>query len=302
MTWKHRWIRNIHILEVWLNLDILDSIFYIYNFKYWNFFLTIYRKFFTKYTCILKFCWTQLRSPKSEHRPQPQPQTQTPPNHKAQQQVSKKLVSGETQRSVTIHRKRFQWMGRWRAAYLLLYHLTSASKSLIPNPPPLTPRPLRLSLPSSPITNFLSLKLFSAIPSRVSVDINEFDSGSPSFDHNNEFFDKEDEETGKIPVKAYFLSTRFASGSPFHELPTVFFFFYVCVVIPHRSISMYVSMQLWLFVFGCWVLQNSIWGCVFYFCLDLVSDEIGVYRYNCTGGKECGRMFIGFFGCKFHFC
>lgn len=105
-------------------------------------------------------------------------------------------------------------MGRWRAGVLLLNHIATASKYISPNlSHPL--RPLHPSLPSCPAIHLLSLRPFSAIPSRVSVDFNEFDSGPPSFDHSNEFLANEDEETGKIPVKAYFLCTRFASRIPF---------------------------------------------------------------------------------------
>ncbi|XP_059446847.1 protein RETARDED ROOT GROWTH, mitochondrial-like [Corylus avellana] len=97
-------------------------------------------------------------------------------------------------------------MGRWRAGFLLLNHIATASKSLTPNlSRPL--RPLRPSIPLCPAIHLLSLRPLSAIPSRVSVDFNEFDSGPPSFDHRNEFMANEDEETGKIPVKAYFLCT-----------------------------------------------------------------------------------------------
>jgi hypothetical protein len=105
-------------------------------------------------------------------------------------------------------------MGRWRAGSLLLNHVATASKSLNPNfSRPL--RPLHTSLPSCPTIHLLSLRPFSAIPSRVSVDFNELDSGPLSFDNRNEFLAKEDEETGKIPVKAYFLCTRLASRIPF---------------------------------------------------------------------------------------
>ncbi|KAB1208065.1 Sporulation protein RMD1 [Morella rubra] len=114
--------------------------------------------------------------------------------------------------------------GRWRAASLLLGRVATASKSLTPNPScPL--RPLHFSLPSGPATHILSLRSFSAFPSRVSVDINEFDFVSPSVDQNNyEFSAMEDEETGKILVKAYFLCTRFATQIPFHGFSMRFWF------------------------------------------------------------------------------
>ncbi len=102
-------------------------------------------------------------------------------------------------------------MGRWRALSLLLNQIATAStKSLSRNPSlPLRLTPLHLSLPSTPnLRVFLtSTRSFSAIPSRVLVDTNEYDSG---YSYNNEFMAKEDEEIGKIPIKAYFLCTRFA--------------------------------------------------------------------------------------------
>lgn len=119
-------------------------------------------------------------------------------------------------------------MGRWRAGFLLLNHVATASKSLTPNlSRPL--RPLRPSIPLCPAIHLLSLRPLSAIPSRVSVDFNEFDSGPPSFDHRNEFMANEDEETGKIPVKAYFLCTRLAH-----------FFIFFC----SRVLSMWVCLRL----------------------------------------------------------
>ncbi|KAL5553700.1 hypothetical protein UlMin_041101 [Ulmus minor] len=95
-------------------------------------------------------------------------------------------------------------MGGWRRASLLLHHITTPSTSLPRNPN----NPFRLLRPSlKPSSIFLSLRTFSALPSRVSIDISDFDSGSRYDDQEYEFSAKEDEERGKIPVKAYFLST-----------------------------------------------------------------------------------------------
>ncbi|GMN41937.1 hypothetical protein TIFTF001_011150 [Ficus carica] len=103
-------------------------------------------------------------------------------------------------------------MGRWRGGVShLFHHITSSSKSLLnPNPP----NPFFFSSSSSsssssrPKSRFFSFRTFSALPSRLSFDTTEFDSGSPFFDQNyGGFGPKEDDETGKIPVKAYFLST-----------------------------------------------------------------------------------------------
>ena len=95
-------------------------------------------------------------------------------------------------------------MGRWSRVSSLLHQI---SKSLNPNPNPA--KPLFSSLTYS--TRLFNLRTFSAVPSRVSIDTQEFDSGSPYFAQNYAFGPKEDEETGKIPVKAYFLSTRFST-------------------------------------------------------------------------------------------
>lgn len=100
-------------------------------------------------------------------------------------------------------------MGKWRSASFLLHHIAAASKSLAQNPS-FSSKPLHLSNRLRPTYRFLSLRGFSALPSRVPVDTNEFDSGDPYYGQNYGFGVQEDEDTGKIPVKAYFLSTRFA--------------------------------------------------------------------------------------------
>ncbi|KAH7516023.1 hypothetical protein FEM48_Zijuj10G0090600 [Ziziphus jujuba var. spinosa] len=99
-------------------------------------------------------------------------------------------------------------MGRWRPASFLLHHITTAAKSLALNPS-FSSKPLHLSNRSRPTYHFLSLRRFSALPSRVPVDTDEFDSEDPHSCQNYGFGVQEDEDTGKIPVKAYFLCTRF---------------------------------------------------------------------------------------------
>ncbi|PON79615.1 hypothetical protein PanWU01x14_008470 [Parasponia andersonii] len=87
-------------------------------------------------------------------------------------------------------------MGRWSRVSLLLHQV---SKSLNPNPP----KPLFSSSAFS-TPSFSHLRTFSAVPSRVPIESHEFDSRFPNYGLGA----KEDEEdTGKIPVKAYFLST-----------------------------------------------------------------------------------------------
>ncbi|XP_060669348.1 protein RETARDED ROOT GROWTH, mitochondrial isoform X2 [Ziziphus jujuba] len=97
-------------------------------------------------------------------------------------------------------------MGRWRPASFLLHHITTAAKSLALNPS-FSSKPLHLSNRSRPTYHFLSLRRFSALPSRVPVDTDEFDSEDPHSCQNYGFGVQEDEDTGKIPVKAYFLCT-----------------------------------------------------------------------------------------------
>ncbi|KAL9389146.1 hypothetical protein Peur_017751 [Populus x canadensis] len=94
---------------------------------------------------------------------------------------------------------------RWRAtASLLLNHITTkAFKFLSPN----LPRHIYHSHPLTETVCGFKFRSFSAIPSRVSVYRNEIESGSHDLAINYELGPKEDEESGKIPVKAYFLCT-----------------------------------------------------------------------------------------------
>ncbi|CAN6549222.1 unnamed protein product [Malus baccata var. baccata] len=98
-------------------------------------------------------------------------------------------------------------MGRWRAAASLLLSRVAAAgayKSSVPAKPP-----FHLHRPSASTSfhfRFLNSRPFSAIPSRVSVEANDYDS-EPPFYAQSQSQAKEDEETGKIPVKAYFLCT-----------------------------------------------------------------------------------------------
>ncbi|KAI4354521.1 hypothetical protein L6164_003374 [Bauhinia variegata] len=99
--------------------------------------------------------------------------------------------------------------GRWRTASLLLKHIAFSSKSLT-HLPPRTPRRYFLSPPShspTPSARFLSFAASSAISYKPSLDNSEFDLDPYSSDHSYEWGAEESEETVKIPVKAYFLST-----------------------------------------------------------------------------------------------
>lgn len=97
-------------------------------------------------------------------------------------------------------------MGRWRLPSLLITHIARTHKSYNFNP--FSPLKYIQSL-ESPFFDrcfFFNLRHFSAIPHRLCA---ELDSGSVDF-HPNYGLAGEDEEIGKIPVKAYFLSTRLA--------------------------------------------------------------------------------------------
>lgn len=97
-------------------------------------------------------------------------------------------------------------MGRWRLPSLLLTHMARTHENCNFN---LFSRLEHLQSLKSPFFDrcfFFNLRHFSAIPHRLCT---ELDSGSVDF-HPNYGLADEDEEIGKIPVKAYFLSTRLA--------------------------------------------------------------------------------------------
>ncbi|KAL1218471.1 Protein RETARDED ROOT GROWTH [Cardamine amara subsp. amara] len=94
-------------------------------------------------------------------------------------------------------------MGRWRAvaALILRNQILNSSKRLDPS--------TRVSNhPGFGVASrLLKFRYFSAFPSPISIYNNDSDSGSSDVYQNYEFGTKEEEERGKIPVKAYFLST-----------------------------------------------------------------------------------------------
>ncbi|RVX06196.1 hypothetical protein CK203_027584 [Vitis vinifera] len=100
-------------------------------------------------------------------------------------------------------------MGRWRRSILLGTLLTSTCK--YPTPYFCRPfTPLRyLPFPSNPISRFFRFFPFSALPSPASVYANDFVSGSHDFPHDYIFQPREDDGSEKIPVKAFFLCTRY---------------------------------------------------------------------------------------------
>ncbi|KAJ4827621.1 hypothetical protein Tsubulata_045213 [Turnera subulata] len=97
----------------------------------------------------------------------------------------------------------------WRSTASLLLNLTthtapaattsssSLSTTLL--------NPLYCATPAS--SRFFSFRSFSALPSRAPVYSTDFDSGSDELPLPHTPGPKDDEETGKIPVKAYFLCT-----------------------------------------------------------------------------------------------
>ncbi|XWS69660.1 hypothetical protein CRYUN_Cryun04dG0198100 [Craigia yunnanensis] len=104
-------------------------------------------------------------------------------------------------------------MGRWKAAASLLFN--PLTKTPFPShkflPHSLLPKglkPLFLSPSLNPALRFLFTRPFSALPSQVSVYTSDSDHGSPEFSHQNHgFVSQEEEEIGKVPIKAYFLCT-----------------------------------------------------------------------------------------------
>lgn len=95
-------------------------------------------------------------------------------------------------------------MGRWRAASLLLNRMISDKPWA-----GLSPHPLLKRMPPQP--SFPSLRPFSAIPSPVS----DLDPEVHDFVYANVSELKEDQETGSIPIKAFFISTGFVYFSSF---------------------------------------------------------------------------------------
>ncbi|KAL0701259.1 hypothetical protein Bca4012_057381 [Brassica carinata] len=96
-------------------------------------------------------------------------------------------------------------MGRWRAvaALLLRNQLVNSSKPSSSSSPCLW-KPPAIASQASP---FLNSRCFSAFPSPISIYNNDSDSGSGDAYQSYDFGTKEEEDKGKIPIKAYFLST-----------------------------------------------------------------------------------------------
>ncbi|VVA94593.1 unnamed protein product [Arabis nemorensis] len=97
-------------------------------------------------------------------------------------------------------------MGRWRAFAALLRRnqIVNSSQRLNPYSSQCVSNHQSPCMASS---RLIDLRYFSAFPSPISIYNNDSDSGSSDVYQNYEFGTHEEEEKGKIPVKAYFLST-----------------------------------------------------------------------------------------------
>lgn len=135
-------------------------------------------------------------------------------------------------------------MGRWRPASLLFHRIATASKSLISYES--CPRKLFLFSPSSiPKYQSLSFRVFSSISSGALADTSEFDLGFRYSGQNHGFeVEKEKEDLGKIPVKAYFLSTRFVISLVFVNLHVACQYFIVpCFFVRYQDLSSFKLMN-----------------------------------------------------------
>ncbi|KAJ8569989.1 hypothetical protein K7X08_006566 [Anisodus acutangulus] len=96
-------------------------------------------------------------------------------------------------------------MGRWRAANFVARIIITKSKSI----PPTHQYPLHkihnFSLTLVPKIQFLNFRSFSAAPATYPQYVDDFE--SHKIDNTSSFASEDDEEIGKIPVKAYFLCT-----------------------------------------------------------------------------------------------
>ncbi|KAK3027383.1 hypothetical protein RJ639_040181 [Escallonia herrerae] len=102
-------------------------------------------------------------------------------------------------------------MGRWRAS-LFLSHIAALSDKHISRTLYTSLKPLNTitsSAASIPKPHFFSFsRPFSALPYPSTLFDHEYDSGSHNFDQKYGLEPQEDDELGKIPVRAFFLSTR----------------------------------------------------------------------------------------------
>lgn len=97
-------------------------------------------------------------------------------------------------------------MGRWRASFIISRIVSSSN--LINNSNFLTAASPKLPRIAVPKFCFSNIRPFSALPSPAPNYDDDFDFRVHDFNHTPGL---EDEEAGKIPVKAFFLCTRYFS-------------------------------------------------------------------------------------------
>lgn len=99
-------------------------------------------------------------------------------------------------------------MGRWRAvaALVLRNQIVNSSK---PSSPCVFKHPAVCFHRRREASRLLDFRHLSAFPSPISIYNNDSDSGSGDVYQNYDFGTQEEEDRGKIPIKAYFLSTRY---------------------------------------------------------------------------------------------
>uniref|UniRef100_A0A1J3INS8 Sporulation protein RMD1 n=1 Tax=Noccaea caerulescens TaxID=107243 RepID=A0A1J3INS8_NOCCA len=97
-------------------------------------------------------------------------------------------------------------MGRWRAvaALVLRNQIVNSSK---PSSQCVLKHPTLWSHRRREASRLLDFRHFSAFPSPISIYNNDSDSGSSDVYQSYDFGTQEEEDRGKIPIKAYFLST-----------------------------------------------------------------------------------------------
>lgn len=100
-------------------------------------------------------------------------------------------------------------MGRWRAANFVA-RIFVKSRSISPTPQNPFHEIRSFSSVSVPKRiQFLNFRLFSAAPAAYPQYVDDFEYKPSKIDNTSSLESSDDEEIGKIPVKAYFLCTRY---------------------------------------------------------------------------------------------
>ncbi|CAA7019488.1 unnamed protein product [Microthlaspi erraticum] len=98
-------------------------------------------------------------------------------------------------------------MGRWSAVAALVLRNQIVNSSLKPSSPCALKHPALCFHRRREASRLLDFRHFSAFPSPISIYNNDSDSGSGDVYQSYDFGTQEEEDRGKIPIKAYFLST-----------------------------------------------------------------------------------------------